>query len=193
MGRNVTEIEIVLSSAQGKYKFLIEDPISAAILVTIDDFMKDYHRAGTNKTLLLSDYVKILLIKIDRAVILHSSDNNDNANQRVFQKFIFQIEQDFLKTRKVADYCQRLGVSPRKLSQVCIEFRSQSAKNILDERLISESKYFLMHTNYPIKYIALLMAFSDQYQFSKYFKKHMRISPTQFREEHTDGKHKKSK
>ncbi|MDF2448207.1 MAG: AraC family transcriptional regulator [Bacteroidota bacterium] len=175
-------IEIVLSSREKTYNLTVEDPIASAILVTIDDFIKDYHHPGTNKELLVSEYLKFLVLRIDRAAHHHATFESDDADQRVFQKFIGHMERELFESRKISYYCKHLGVSPRKLSLVCHEFRGQSAKNILDERLLNEVKYLLLHTTYSIKYISSLVGFSDQYQFSKYFKKHLRVSPTRYRE-----------
>lgn len=175
-------IEIVLNSAQGKYKIKTDGVISGAILFTIDDFIKDYDHSDSNKSLVFANYLKILLNKIERTGVHHSLDLSENTNQNIFQKFIYLVERDLFKTRKVSHYSMSLGVSPRKLAQVCMQFRSKSAKNILDEHLVSESKFLLVRTVYSIKCISFLAGFSDQYQFSKFFKKHTFISPTQYRE-----------
>jgi AraC-like DNA-binding protein len=178
-------VEIVLNSTQGVYKFQVQDQIADAIMLTIEEFTQDYHRIGTNKTLLFSDYLKIILAKIERRAILQTEDLSKNTNQLIFQKFICLVERDLFLTRKVSYYCSCLGVSPRKLAEVCNEFRRKSSKNILDERLISECRFLLVETAYSIKNIASLTGFSDQYQFSKFFKKHVRVSPSRYRELYT--------
>lgn len=178
-------VEIVLNSAQGIYKIKAEGVISGAILITIDDFMKDYEHPDTNKSLLFANYLKVLITKIERAGVLNSLDISENTNQIIFQNFICHVERDLFKTRNVSYYCKCLGVSPRKLALVCNEFRNKSAKNILDERLVSETKFLLVRTAHSIKYISSLTGFSDQYQFSKYFKKHAHISPSRYREVYT--------
>jgi AraC-like DNA-binding protein len=74
-----------------------------------------------------------------------------------------------------------MGITSRKLTSLCRQFREKKAKDLIDERLVSESKRLLQFTSYPIKEISYLLGFSDQYQFSKYFKKHVKVSPVYYR------------
>lgn len=130
----------------------------------------------------IAAYLKVLLIRIEKASH-HASLNEKSSKGRggFFRKFLTMVEQDFSKTHKVSDYCQKLGITPRNLSVICLQYTGKSAKELIDERVISESKRLLKFTNHSIKEIAVNLGFSDQYQFSKYFKKHVSISPGHYR------------
>ena len=57
----------------------------------------------------------------------------------------------------------------------------KSAKHVIIEKLIAESKKMLSYTNYTISQIAYELGFSDEGNFTNFFKKHTKKNPSEMR------------
>ena len=145
--------------------------------------LEDYEKSkDTNRLGILALALKIPLYKIKHLkqnLGWHEVVNKQDYD--IFQKFINLLERDYSKTRKVADYSSAMGITPRKLVIICRLYSGDGCKELIDARLISEAQKKLQVTSDAIKKIALDLGFSNQFQFSKFFKKHTRVSPEFFR------------
>lgn len=174
-------VQIVISLGSEKFSFSVDESLAEAIKELSAEFIKYSNKPGANKSQLFSDYLKLFQLKADKLKLENSNGTFKNQNQRIFQKFLNLVERDLSKTHKVSDYSEKLGITNRKLTLVCHEFYKKSPKSLIDQRLVSESKRLLKFTDHPIKEISTQLGFSDPYQFSKYFKKHVKVSPVHYR------------
>jgi AraC family transcriptional regulator, transcriptional activator of pobA len=159
------------------------DPELNEIYTLLNQLFREYEKpAYLRKFEIISSYLNILLIKTENNSPLSLAEEPYNReNFQYFQKFVALLEQDLPHTHKVLDYSKKIGITTRKLSLVCKSCKGKSPKEIINEYLVLESKRLLTSTTYPIKHIASQLGFSDQYQFSKYFKKHEKVSPARYR------------
>lgn len=108
---------------------------------------------------------------------LHVTDRNN----KLVNHFISLVARDFRKERKLEYYANALFVSHSYLSAIVKKTTGKNPRNILDEMTIGEAKFLLSSTQYSISEIAYQLHFTDPYTFSKYFKKNVSISPSEFR------------
>ena len=101
-----------------------------------------------------------------------------------FLSFQSMVEEDCFKSKKVADYARKMGLSTKTLNNVVQTVVNKPAKTFIDEIAILQIKRLLISTNQPIKEIAYTAGFSDPTNFFKYFKKHVDNSPEVFRQIH---------
>jgi len=162
---------------------LKEDAELDEVYLLLKQLFREYDKpASLRKFEVISSYLNILLIKTENNYPASISEEPyDRENFQYFQKFINLLEQDLPHTHKVMDYSKKIGITTRKLTVVCKSSKGKSPKEIINEYLMMESKRLLTSTTYPIKQIALQLGFSDQYQFSKYFKKHEEVAPARYR------------
>jgi AraC-like DNA-binding protein/mannose-6-phosphate isomerase-like protein (cupin superfamily) len=156
---------------------------ASEITELFNSMLKEYGKPDyLGKTDLLAAYMKVLLIKIENlkkeSIAVTKKTSNDYA---LFQKALEIVETNFAKIHDVSDYASRVGISPRKLSELCQHYSGKNAKELIDTRIISEAKRLLQFSTVSIKEIAAQLNFSDQYQFSKFFKKHTNAPPLLFR------------
>lgn len=86
------------------------------------------------------------------------------------------------KERKQLDfYASKVFVTPKYLTETVKEVTGKTAGEILDELLIREAKLMLEDPNLGISEIAIVLNFSDQSFFGKFFKRHVGSSPREFR------------
>ncbi len=96
-------------------------------------------------------------------------------------KFMENAFTHFLTQRELSFYANELNVSIKYLSMCVKEVTGYSPRLILSEFLADNARDFLANKDVPISEIADKLGFSDQYAFSKFFKKNSGISPTVFR------------
>ena len=63
----------------------------------------------------------------------------------------------------------------------CLLYTSKSANKWIDDALIVEAKILLKAPQATVQQVADMLHFSDQSTFGKFFKKHMGISPMEYR------------
>lgn len=82
---------------------------------------------------------------------------------------------------QVSFYADKLCISPQYLSLILKELTGKSAGKWIDEALMTEAKILLKSPNITIQQVANMLNFSDQSTFGKFFKKHKKMSPLEYR------------
>ncbi|MEI6411845.1 MAG: helix-turn-helix domain-containing protein, partial [Bacteroidota bacterium] len=95
------------------------------------------------------------------------------------------LEVHFTTQKQVAYYAKKIIISEKRLNQATAKTLGKTPKEIIDDRIILEAKRILAHTNESVKEIAFYLGFEEPTNFIKYFKKHVSITPTEFREQNT--------
>ena len=93
------------------------------------------------------------------------------------------VEEHFLLEKSLSFYADLLHVTSNTLSKKIKSKFNKTPSQIIQERVILEAKKQIHLTRKSIKEIAMELNFNDEFHFSKYFKKYVGISPTQFRKE----------
>ena len=138
------------------------------------DFVKDD---------ILVNLVKTFLLVSERLVRIKSNDKSiDAGDTSVLVKFKKKLEENFFSPHTVKYYADNLCITSKKLNQVTNKFWGKTAKRVIEERVMLEAKRLLVHSNHTIKEIGSSLGFSDPTNFNKYFKKHQRHTPAEFRE-----------
>ena len=76
---------------------------------------------------------------------------------------------------------EKLFITPQYLSLILKELTGKSANKWIDDALIVEAKILLKAPQATVQQVADILHFSDQSTFGKFFKKHMGISPMEYR------------
>jgi len=74
-----------------------------------------------------------------------------------------------------------MHVSLRTLSNLTSQQLNKTPSLIIQERIILEAKRLLLYSNLNVAQVAYQLGFDDPSYFVKYFKKHTKISPSEFR------------
>lgn len=128
----------------------------------------------------LAAYLKIIMIKI--ANINHSlSKGFDSYENQTYAQFLELISKNYKTSREVADYADLLGISARKLTDLCKRCSNRGAKELINGQIIAEAKRALQFTSNPVKEIAFQLNFTTAEQFSHFFKKNAQVSPHEYR------------
>ncbi len=101
--------------------------------------------------------------------------------QDLYAAFINLLEQTFKQERNLGFYARTMGLSTRKLTDICQVKSGKSAKRIINERLITEAKRLLKYTTLPLKEIVDQLGYKDTAYFCRYFKKTTGHTPSGYR------------
>lgn len=91
------------------------------------------------------------------------------------------VLQHFQTHHTVEDFARLLHVSADHLSAEVKARTGRNAREIIAERLITEAKHLLTHTELAAGEIADRLGFGEATHFARFFKRHVRESPTDFR------------
>jgi len=83
--------------------------------------------------------------------------------------------------REPAFYGEKLGVSARRLNEICRSATGKGVYELVIDRLLTECEWLLAGRAKPVKAICFEMGFTDPANFTTFFKKHRGMSPVEFR------------
>jgi AraC-like DNA-binding protein len=96
-------------------------------------------------------------------------------------KFINLIDENYTKRISVSSYANSLLITSRTLSDLTHQLLNKTPSQMIQERIILEIQRLLLHSDLNINQIGYRLGFDDPSYFVKYFKKHTKISPSEFR------------
>ncbi|MGI6223108.1 MAG: helix-turn-helix domain-containing protein [Prevotella sp.] len=105
---------------------------------------------------------------------LHSLD--------LFNQFLNSLQQSEVKRRTVEQYASELCISSKYLSDICKKHSGKTAKQWIQEYIMTDITYYLRSTNMSIKEISNMMGFPNSSFFCKYVKEHLHASPIEYRQ-----------
>lgn len=138
---------------------------------------------------LIRNYINLIL---HEAMKLQPSDNFDqhkNAASRVTAVFMELLERQFpiespekpLKLKTAQDYAESLSLHTNYLNRMVKEVTGKPTSSHISERIISEAKALLQHTDWNIADIAYALGFEYPSYFNNYFKRLTGTRPSALR------------
>lgn len=101
--------------------------------------------------------------------------------QNLLHKFLQLVNNYYLEKRTVEEYADLLNISAHHLSQSVKQSTGKNALSFINDRLVSEAKTLIRHTEFDISEIGYQLNFSDPANFGKFFKRHAGVTPLEFR------------
>ncbi|GAB3179435.1 helix-turn-helix domain-containing protein [Telluribacter humicola] len=153
----------------------------------IDEQQTDY----AYKDDLIRNYIHLI---IHEALKLEPSQNYDqhkNAASRLTSVFLELLERQFpiegsdrpLQFKTAQDYADHLHVHVNYLNRAVKEVTGKPTTTHISERIISEAKALLQHTDWNIADIAYALGFEYPSYFNNYFKRLTGTNPKSLREQ----------
>jgi len=140
---------------------------------------------------LIRNYINLI---IHEALKLQPSENFDqhrNASSRITSVFLELLERQFpiedtespLQLKTAVDYAKNLNVHPNHLNRAVKEVTGKPTTVHISERIISEAKALLQHTDWNISDIAYALGFEYPTYFNNFFKKITGTNPNSLRKQ----------
>lgn len=130
---------------------------------------------------IISLYLKIMLYKMKVVVDSNLSKFNKESKFTIIDYFKKLVDEHFFEFSSVPEYAKLLHLSANELNSLSKKYIKTSASKYIKERIITEAKRYLIHTDYSSKEIAYELNFSDPSNFNKFFKKHTKLTPADYK------------
>lgn len=121
------------------------------------------------------------LIDAIKAPARTNKESKLKQHDLVFKSFIETLATDNGKHRSVAYYANQLCYSPKYLSRVVKQVSGKNALTLINEHTLERIKLELRFSSKSIKEISLFFDFPNVSFFTKYVKKNLGMTPTEFR------------
>ncbi|WEK35892.1 MAG: helix-turn-helix domain-containing protein [Candidatus Pseudobacter hemicellulosilyticus] len=140
---------------------------------------------------LIRNYINLI---IHESLKLQPSENfeqHKNASARITAVFLELLERQFpiettdrpLLLRTAQDYAKALSIHVNYLNRSIKEITGKSTSTHISERIITEAKALLLHTEWNIADIAYSLGFEYPTYFNNFFKKMTGTNPKSLREQ----------
>lgn len=121
-----------------------------------------------------SEYVYLKKNPESRAAVASTGKN------KILSDFQDTLRQNFYTERKVSFYAGVLKIPAEQLSDVLKELTGQTAKDAIEEMVLSEAKVLLRTGKYNVSEVASLLNYNNLEEFSRFFKRKSGYSPLRF-------------
>ncbi len=132
----------------------------------------------TNINRILVAYLVAFLNKINS---LRPDERSINSRSKKLETLFNLIEQNYLQHRSVSFYAKSMGVSTKTLNKLLNEKLGYSLSVFIHRLVILESKRRLSLFDTNIFDVSHELGFKDQAYFSRFFKKHTGMTPTEYK------------
>lgn len=104
-----------------------------------------------------------------------------DRKEELLWKFLALLPEHVKTERSLQFYANRLYVTPKYLTQTVKKLSGKTAGKFIDDLVIVEAKNLLHDHSLTIAQVADRLDFSDQFFFSKFFKRYTGITPSGYR------------
>jgi AraC family transcriptional activator of pobA len=104
-----------------------------------------------------------------------------SVNETVALRFRKLITSQVQNIHSVKEYADLLHISPNHLNKIIKKSTGKTASEIISEALVMESKALLSLPGFTVSEVALALGMDDISYFSRFFKKHTGMSPSDYR------------
>lgn len=148
----------------------------------LDDISIEFAEAAPDE-MILQSYLQLLLAKASNIKIklLQLNQEHEERDEKM-EQFMQLLEKNYLQLHKPNEYAELLAMSPNNFSKRCARYFKKSPSEMIQGRLILEAKKKLHLTRQSIKEIAYALNFTDEFYFSRFFKKYVKVSPQTYRD-----------
>ena len=145
----------------------------------LEDIYKEYHLADTHSKNIIHGLLYVLFNKLLRVV--NKQETETFNPQSIFSQFESLLLKEVPRLHRVNEFSSLLCVTPQNLNNICRKHIGRSASELIKERILLESKRYILHTDNTIDEISYMLKFSAPSNFVKFFKSHIGTTPSQYR------------
>lgn len=153
---------------------------------TLHSIFNDFIDECMLKDSLQEEMLRILLKRfiITCTRIARSKFAVTKENERSFdivRQFYVLVDAHYKEKKQVQDYADLLFRSPKTISNLFSEYGLPTPLRVIHERVVAEAKRLLIYTSKSAKEIGLILGFEDLATFSRFFKKMVKESISEYR------------
>lgn len=151
--------------------------------------MEEEQSDYTYKDELIRNYIQLILHEAMKLQPSEHFDQHKNAASRVTSVFLELLERQFpiettdrpLELKTAQDYANGLAIHVNSLNRAVKQVTGKATSVHIAERIISEAKALLQHTDWNVADIAYALGFEYPTYFNNYFKRMTGTNPKAYR------------
>jgi AraC family transcriptional regulator, transcriptional activator of pobA len=149
--------------------------------------LREYRERGVEHAAALRSYLRLWLIEAQRIMRAQSPKRWNDRGSELANRFLRLVSENFLVLSGVAEYAERLHVTPSHLNETVRRTLGKTAGHLIRERVALEAKRMLRHSEQSVAEVAYHLNFEDPSYFARFFRKQTGISPASFRNQPAAG------
>jgi AraC-like DNA-binding protein len=132
---------------------------------------------------ILHNMLHVFLLKAERQLRAQgTSAMKPSVHLDYLLQFKAILETNFKAEKSVKSYASALAISEKQLQTATKSLVDKTPKQVIDERVVLEAKRLLVHSSQAVKEIAYELGYDEPTNFIKYFRKHVKCTPAEFRD-----------
>jgi len=143
---------------------------------------KEFEGQKMRRTELILMWLKIFLIHSSR-IGGGKKDVEVSRKRKTIEGFLGLVDEFYSENLPVSFYAEKLNITTTYLSRLVNEVYDKSVSEFINERVVLEAKRIIRLSSKSIKEISFELGFEDPSYFSRFFKKHVHLTPVQYRKE----------
>ena len=152
----------------------------------IEDFtnniFKLFNSDNKMKNLSIGSFLKLLLIECNNNCAINPIESDiDTTGDNLIRAFKNAVNNNYKKEHSISYYANELYISPDHLNRTFKAKIGKTAKDYIQARIITEAKRLLYFSDLSNKEIGYELGFNEPANFSAFFKKHSKLSPSNFK------------
>lgn len=151
---------------------------------TLDAMESEFFKEKDNlQSEIIHNLLHVFLLQAEREIRKQGfNELKSGVNLDYLLQFKDLLEENYKKIKTVNQYATRINISEKQLHKATTTLLDKTPKQIINERILLEAKRLLAHSNNSVKEIAYKLGFEEPTNFIKYFKKHTKSTPSEFKE-----------
>lgn len=150
-----------------------------------------YYYLPTQEKLINKLFAKNLLINFLEFILIRTlmehdpkmeDYRKDSVEKEIANNFVFLLQKESTFNFTMEYYADKLHITKRTLDNAVQTMYGCTAKRFVIAKALEKAKKLLRGTEIPIKNISQDLGFSEESNFSNFFKKHTNSSPREFRD-----------
>lgn len=99
----------------------------------------------------------------------------------LFNRFLNILSNSDIKRQPITFYASQLAITPKYLTMLCQKYSDKTASEWVIQYTTEEIRFYLKSSDLSIKEISAKLGFSNMSHFGSYVRKHLGMSPSEFR------------
>lgn len=187
--------ETTFTSGGAFFDWLYEHPVffvaddrkrDIGLWLAMTDWIEN-HTAGKYRNMMIRNQWHNFFLGLE-ATLKHRLAERDiktiSSSRRLFDRFCRLLSENCRTHHEVKFYADKLCITPYYLSRITHRIFSVSPKELIDRQIIMEIKSLLTTTEMSVKEIAELYNFESSSYLGRYFRRHIGMTPSEYRNLH---------
>jgi len=181
--------ELPMFTLGGEPAFFLNDKQDEYVSGIFEKMLEEIESEYAFKYDLLRNYVTELMHYALKSQPIESLYQHPDAKSRITAVFTELLERQFpienpsqrFSMRSAKDFAEKLAVHVNHLNRSVKETTGKTTTDIITQRLLTEAKLLLKHTDWNISEIGYSLGFEEAAHFNNFFKKQTSFTPGTFR------------